>query len=114
MKNRVLFYVLSIALTAFISVCLCGLCTENYIREHIQAKSAVVTEIDRYSDFVTAKSEDGNTYYFYGARDYYVGDVCSLLINNGGTKIVVDDYLISHSNDNVVGFLEALSDKSEY
>lgn len=72
--------------------------SQEYKQKHLYSKVVTVTEINRYSDFVTAEDVNDKQYHFYGAREYSIGDTALITFDDSGTKFKFDDYMISHIN----------------
>ena len=111
MKNRIITILLS---TVIIGICMLAslaavkyFSTENYINQNLYAQTGIITEINRYSDFVTVTVANGNQFSFYGASDYEEGDFCSMVMDSCGTEIVYDDVVIDTKYD---GYLQLFED----
>lgn len=59
------------------------------------ALTTVVVELDAENDVVTCKDFNGNLWEFEGCKDWTVGDIASLLMNDRGTEKIYDDTIIS-------------------
>lgn len=107
MKNRIITTLLA---TATIGISMLAslaavkyFSTENYINQNLYAQTGIITEINRYSDFVTVTVANGNQFGFYGSIDYEEGDFCSMVMDTCGTEIVFDDVVVDTKYD---GYLE--------
>lgn len=54
----------------------------------------VVTEIDRSVDKVICTDYNGYEWSFYGAEDWQVNDICTLLMDSRKTEKIYDDRII--------------------
>lgn len=99
--------IISSAATFVGTVAVCQMKTEKYVKEQLYPRTAIVTEINRKADYVEVECANGNKYYFYGAHDYEIGDIVSLIAKQNVTKRVVDDVVVSHRYD---GFLQLLEE----
>lgn len=111
MKNRIITTLLA---TVTIGICMLAslaavkyFSTENYINQNLYAQTGIITEINRYSDFVTVTVANGNQFSFYGASDYEEGDFCSMVMDSCGTEIVFDDVIVDTKYD---GYLQLFED----
>lgn len=107
MKNLIITALLSACATFVVTVTVCQVKTEKYVQENLYARTGIVTEVDRKADFVIAKCANGNKYRCYGASDYEIGDIVSLIAKQNHTEIVTDDDVVSHRYD---GFIELLQE----
>ena len=53
-----------------------------------------VTEISGELDIVTLEDFSGNLWEFYGVEDWAIGDICSCIMDDNGTKAIEDDEII--------------------
>lgn len=104
--NMIVTALVSSVATFVMTTTICQTKTQKYIRENLYSRTAIVTDINRAGDFVTAKCSNGNKYYFYGARDYEVGDVVSLIAKKNLSRVAIDDAVVSHRYDGFVELLE--------
>ena len=72
--------------------------SQEYKQKHLYSKVVTITEINRYADSITAEDVNDKQYYFYGAREYSVGDIALIIFSDAGTKFKFDDYMVSHTN----------------
>lgn len=110
MKNTIITTLLS---TVTIGICILAslaavkyFSTENYINQNLYAQTGIITEINRYSDFVTVTVANGNKFSFYGASDYEEGDFCSMVMDTCGTEIVFDDVVVDTKYDGYLQLFE--------
>lgn len=54
----------------------------------------VVKEVDYATNIVCIRNANGFEYTFYGVEDWVVGDICSALMDDCGTEIIIDDKVI--------------------
>lgn len=77
--------------------------------------TAIVTEIDEVSGIITVEECNGNIWTFYddGTEDWYVNDICSMIMDDKGTKLVYDDEIISTRYSGFVddNFMEFVREK---
>lgn len=60
--------------------------------ENRYPETGVVVEI--CNDVVTVETSTGNLFAFYGAEDWFVGDIVSMIMDSCGTQRVTDDIII--------------------
>ena len=112
MKKGILATIIATAIVSSVATFIgtsfvCQIKTEKYVTEQLYPRTAIVTDINRQADFVTVECANGNEYYFYGAYDYEIGDIVSLIAKENITKRVIDDLVVSHRYD---GFIELLEE----
>lgn len=61
--------------------------------ENRYPETARVVEI--YDDTVVVETSTGNIFEFFGAEDWFVGDIASMIIDSCGTAEVNDDIIIT-------------------
>ena len=61
----------------------------------VYAALTVVTEVDEEEDVVYCVDFSGNEWSFTGIEDWMVGDFCSMVMDNMGTKCIYDDEIVS-------------------
>lgn len=105
MKNIIITALITAVATFTLTITICQVHMEEYISKNLYARTAIVTNINRQADFVTTECANGNKYYFYGAQDYEVGDIVSLIAEKNITRIVLDDAIVSNRYD---GYIELL------
>lgn len=71
------------------------------------AMTTKVVRVSRANDTVTVKDFNGNYWQFKGVEDWYVGDICSCIMDNNGTEEITDDEIISTHYD---GWVERWAD----
>lgn len=103
--NMIATALVSSVATFIVTTTVCQVKTKKYIREKLYPRTAIVTDINRAGDFVTAKCSNGNKYYFYGAKDYEIGDIVSLIAKKNLSTVVTGDTVVSNRYD---GFIELL------
>lgn len=54
----------------------------------------VVTEIDDTNDLVILEDFNGNEWSFYGAEDWQVDDIASVIMSTNGTADIYDDKIM--------------------
>lgn len=59
------------------------------------AMTAIVSVLDYAGDTVTVENATGFTWCFKGTEDWEIGDVASLVMDDNGTEIVIDDLVVS-------------------
>lgn len=85
---------LVIILTA-ISLLLFGIVCElpeNNTKEY--PLTTIVVELDKANDIVVCEDFNGNLWEFYETDDWFVGDICSIIMNDNGTDDIRDDVII--------------------
>lgn len=113
LANMIATALVSSVATFIVTTTVCQVKTEKYIREKLYPRTAVITDINRKSDFVTAKCANGNPYYFYGAKDYEIGDIVSLIAKKNLSKVVIDDAVVSNRYDGFIELLEQVEAEIE-
>ena len=81
--KKLLIIILAIAIIA--CTCSCGKST-------LYPETGKVVEI--CNDVVTVETSTGNLFAFYGAEDWFVGDIVSMIMDSCGTQRVTDDIII--------------------
>ena len=81
--KKLLIIILAIAIIA--CTCSCGTST-------LYPETGKVVEI--CNDVVTVETSTGNLFAFYGAEDWFVGDIVSMIMDSCGTHRVTDDIII--------------------
>ena len=61
----------------------------------VYAALTVVTEVDEEEDVVYCVDFSGNEWSFTGIEDWMVGDFCSMVMDNMGTKCIYDEEIVS-------------------
>lgn len=64
------------------------------INNNIYPDTAIVYNVDCYTDTVTVIDCNGSLWQFKGSSDWEVGDVVSMIKNNNGTEEIKDDTII--------------------
>ena len=84
-------------LIALILVLACTLAIADSFAEVHELYSAVmkVVELDFDEDVVYVENWAGHVYSFYGVEDWYVGDYCSMVMDNNYTSDITDDTILS-------------------
>ena len=59
------------------------------------AMTAIVSDLDYAGDTVTVENATGFTWCFSGTEDWDIGDVASLVMDDNGTEIIMDDLVVS-------------------
>lgn len=83
--KKLLILILAIAIIA--CTCSCGKSSTLY------PETAKVVEI--CNDEVVVETCTGNLFAFYGAEDWFVGDIVSMIMDSCGTVEVNDDMIIT-------------------
>lgn len=65
-----------------------------FTTDYIYPLTTVVTQVDKRTDIVCVEDGNGNKWSFFGVEDWQEGDVCSMIMNNQGTKDISDDVII--------------------
>lgn len=68
---------------------------DDVCERDVYAALTVVTEVDEEEDVVYCVDFSGNEWSFTGIEDWMVGDFCSMVMDNMGTKCIYDDEIIS-------------------
>lgn len=58
-------------------------------------RTAVVTSVNYFTDEVTLTDFVGHDWVIFGADDWCVGDYCSMIMNDRGTREIFDDEIVS-------------------
>lgn len=111
--NMIATALVSSVATFIVTTTVCQVKTEKYIKENLYPRTAIVTNINRQADFVKAKCSNGNKYYFYGAKDYEIGDIVSLIAKKNLTEFVIDDAVVSNRYDGFIELLEQVEAEIE-
>lgn len=82
--KKLLIIILAIAIIAY--TCSCGKST-------LYPETGKVVEI--CNDVVTVETSTGNLFAFYGAEDWFVGDIVSMIMDSCGTTEITDDMIIA-------------------
>ena len=61
--------------------------------ENRYPETGVVVEI--YDDTVVVETSTGNIFEFFGAEDWFVGDIVSMIMDSCGTTEITDDMIIA-------------------
>lgn len=61
----------------------------------VYSLSTIITALDVENDIVTCKDFNGNEWNFQGVEDWFIGDICSLTMDNKNTANITDDVIIS-------------------
>lgn len=75
---------------ALMMVGTCALASAEYY-----ADTFVVVEVDYDTDTVWLMDFSGHMYSFEGCEDWMVADLCSVLMDNNGTDLILDDVILS-------------------
>ena len=87
-KNKSLYGIIIILTTIIIVMSV--VVTNNFY-----SRVAMITEIDEENNLITVTCGNGNIFSFYDTdEDWYVGDLCSLIMFDSGTEIVYDDKVV--------------------
>lgn len=111
--NMIATALVSSVATFIVTTTICQVKTEKYIREKLYPRTAIVTDINRQADFVKAECANGNPYYFYGASDYEIGDIVSLIAKKNMSRVVTDDAVVSNRYDGFIELLEQVEAEIE-
>lgn len=68
---------------------------DDVCERDVYAALTVVTEVDEEEDVVYCVDFSGNEWSFTGIEDWMVGDFCSMVMDNMGTKRIYDDEIVS-------------------
>jgi len=84
-----------------IIIVVCALCAGwvvfgiNYHNtKNLYGMTAVVTHVSQATDTVTIEDFNGNLWQFKGAEDWAIDDVVSCIMDNRGTALIKDDYIV--------------------
>lgn len=55
----------------------------------------IVVEIDEENNLVMVEDFNGDIWIFEGIEDWFIGDICAMMMDNNGTDIIYDDIIIS-------------------
>ena len=69
---------------------------------HLYPKATVVSHLDDENDTVYIKDFDGYEWTFYGVEDWEVGDLCSVIMDDMGTREIFDDKIICTRYDGYI------------
>lgn len=69
--------------------------SEFYKADELYATTTVVVEVDHVEDIITVRNGTGYKYPIRGAEDWFVGDICSVLMYENGTGNISDDIPVS-------------------
>ena len=72
---------------------MCGILALMLSR-HLYANLTTIVEIDRNADVVTCEDYNGNLWEFTGCEDWYVGDLCNLVMFDNNTAEIYDDIIL--------------------
>ena len=68
----------------------------HFVADHEVYSSVMkVAELDVNNNTVYVENWNGDVYSFYGVEDWYVGDYCSLVMDNNCTAEINDDKILS-------------------
>lgn len=56
--------------------------------------TTIVTEINKEKDLVSITDSNGHVWQFYGVEDWEEEDICSIIMDDNGTKEVLDDIIV--------------------
>lgn len=70
--------------------------------------TTVVTDVDHDADIVEVLDFNGNQWLFEGAEDWFVGDICSMIMDDNDTDEVFDDEIVCARCD---GWLETWAER---
>lgn len=74
--------------------------SSNKEKEHTQYPlTTVVTEIDYKNDLVSVTDTNGFVWQFFGTEDWEEKDICSMIVDDNGTKTILDDVIIKVKYD---------------
>lgn len=82
--KKLLIIILAIVIIAY--TCSCGKST-------LYPETGKVVEI--CNDEVVVETSTGNLFAFYGAEDWFVGDIVSMIMDSCGTTEITDDMIIA-------------------
>lgn len=68
---------------------------EGKLDNEYYAETGIVTQVSTTSDLVVFQTQNGNLFSFYGADDYEVNDMVSVIMDSNGTDEVKDDRVIN-------------------
>ena len=83
--KKLLILILAIAIIA--CICSCGKSSTLY------PETGKVVEI--YDDTVVVETSTGNIFEFFGAEDWFVGDIVSMIMDSCGSTEITDDMIIT-------------------
>lgn len=55
----------------------------------------IIVDIDKNADEVVCDDFVGNEWAFYGAEDYQIGDIISVIMDDNNSKTIYDDEIIT-------------------
>lgn len=96
----------NLAVTALIAAELMSSASEIEPTGHFYAQTAIITDMNYDFDVVMTTTLTGRTRIFYGTEDWFVGDVCSILMYDNGTPEIYDDIIV---DVNYSGSLDSIS-----
>lgn len=92
---------------------------ENYTDKHYEyeksepkqyPETGIVTNVDYIVDAVEVTTFDGHHFEFYGAEDWWNGDIVALTMNDNGTDHVTDDEIIDTKYGGHVTYINSKED----
>ena len=84
--------IITIAILVFLGSAVVKADTINATK--ISYRGMKVIELDYDNDIVTVEDANGFTFKFFGCEDYFLNDIVICVINNKGTKTILDDEII--------------------
>lgn len=55
----------------------------------------IVVEIDEENDLVMVEDFNGDIWIFEGIEDWFIGDICAMMMDDNGTDTIYDDIIVS-------------------
>ena len=55
----------------------------------------IVIEIDEENDLVMVEDFNGDIWIFEGIEDWFIGDICAMMMDDNGTDTIYDDIIVS-------------------
>lgn len=89
----IVFGVIALLIGIIISASSCNN-QKEVIKTNQYPLTTIVTEINEEKDLVSVTDSNGYVWQFYGVEDWEEGDICSIIMDNNGTKEILDDTII--------------------
>ena len=94
-KNVIIFF-FGIAFLVIVAVAMtsCGKNEAQPSVDNIYPAVSIVVEVDGDGDMVFTQDFNGGIWCFYGAEDWFVGDIVAMLVYDNETETVKDDIIV--------------------